>query len=263
LKNTIDGEGRFSRRLVAVANGHSTTLDPSPKVGPAHLDLLRLYKRVTAEGGYDRMSDTRGNKLAWRRLAMEFLPHTNNMVQFAFQVKTAYYKNLAYVDAVAVPCLTACSAYEISTFHKREPPPKEILEDLTAKGGDLLNRTLENYHRRANNRDVDNLANGAESDTESNEHHTPKADRMDLDDAPGSSGRITRGTRLQPPTRLPNSLQQVCATPRRSAFSSASSRNTAQGTRGGHRTIRQPRRKTASTAHPVQRYPSPRTSRDP
>jgi chromatin structure-remodeling complex subunit RSC9 len=82
-------------------NSASTSLDPSPKIGPAHLDLLRLYKRVTAEGGYDRMSDTRANKLAWRRLAMEFLPHNSNMVQFAFQVKTAYYKNLAYVDDCA------------------------------------------------------------------------------------------------------------------------------------------------------------------
>jgi hypothetical protein len=100
--------------------------------------------------------------------------------------------------SLAVASLISHSAYEISTFHKREPPPKEILEDLTAKGGDLLNRTLENYHRRAHNRDVDILANGIESDTESNEHTTPKADRMDLDEAPGSSGRVTRGTRLQP-----------------------------------------------------------------
>jgi hypothetical protein len=48
------------------------------------------------------MSDTKANKLAWRRLAMEFLPNNSNMVQFAFQVKTAYYKNLAWVgDAAA------------------------------------------------------------------------------------------------------------------------------------------------------------------
>ena len=165
--------------------------------------------------------------------------------------------------SLAVASLTSRSAYEISTFHKREPPPKEILEDLTAKGGDLLHRTLENYHRRAHNRDVDILANGVESDTESNEHTTPKADRMDLDEAPGSSGRVTRGTRSQPPTRLPNSLQQVCATPPRSAFSSASSQNTAQGTRGGRPTIRRPPDKTATTAHPEQHYPSPRRSHGP
>ena len=103
-RNTIDGEVILFYCQVEAANGHSTTLDPSPKVGPAHLDLLRLYKRVTSEGGYDYVSNTRVNKLAWRRLAMEFLPHNHNMVQFAFQVKTAYYKNLAYVGP-SVSCV--------------------------------------------------------------------------------------------------------------------------------------------------------------
>jgi hypothetical protein len=98
LKSIIAGEGKLQSRYrpIIVANSTSTSLDPSPKVGPAHLDLLRLYQRVTSEGGYDRISDTKANKLAWRRLAMEFLPNNSNMVQFAFQVKTAYYKNLAY-----------------------------------------------------------------------------------------------------------------------------------------------------------------------
>lgn len=76
-------------------NAISTNFEPSPKVGPRHLDLLRLYKRVIAEGGYDRVSDTKGNKLAWRKVAVDFLPGNSNVVQLAFQVKTAYYKNLA------------------------------------------------------------------------------------------------------------------------------------------------------------------------
>jgi hypothetical protein len=105
------------------------------------------------------------------------------------------------------------SAYEITTFHKRDPPPKEILEDLTAKGGDLLNRTLENYHRRAHPREVDILANGAESETDDNEHTTPKADRMDLDDAPGSSGRVTRGTQSPPTVVLTHSIRFAPCTP--------------------------------------------------
>jgi chromatin structure-remodeling complex subunit RSC9 len=82
-------------------------------------------------------------------------------------------------------------AYEITHFHKREPPPKEILEDLTAKGGDLLNRTLENYHRRAR-KEVEDLQNGMDTDSE-NENGTPKGDRMDVDETPNSSGRVTRG----------------------------------------------------------------------
>jgi hypothetical protein len=73
-----------------------TVLDREPKVGSRHVDLLRLYKRVIAEGGYDKVSDTKGNKLAWRRLAGEFLPGSSNLTTQAFLVKTAYYKNLAY-----------------------------------------------------------------------------------------------------------------------------------------------------------------------
>lgn len=84
------------------------------------------------------------------------------------------------------------SAYEIATFHKREPPPKEILEDVSAKGGDLLNRTLENYAPRAS-REAENLANGDRSDSE-DEHNTPKdGDKMDIDEPGSTGGRVTRG----------------------------------------------------------------------
>ena len=75
----------------------STVLDREPKVGSRHIDLLRLYKRVNEEGGYDKVSDTKGNKLAWRRIATEFLPNSPNITTQAFLVKTAYYKNLACV----------------------------------------------------------------------------------------------------------------------------------------------------------------------
>lgn len=73
----------------------STTFERAPKVGSVNLDLLALYNRVLEEGGYDKTSDTRGNKLAWRKIATEFLPHSASIVTLAFQVKTAYYKNLA------------------------------------------------------------------------------------------------------------------------------------------------------------------------
>ena len=56
-----------------------------------------MYKRVNEEGGYDKVSDTKNNKLAWRRLAADFL-HDSSASQLttqAFLVKTAYYKNLA------------------------------------------------------------------------------------------------------------------------------------------------------------------------
>lgn len=84
-------------------------------------------------------------------------------------------------------------AYEISTFHKREPPPKEILEDVSAKGGDLLNRTLENYTVRAI-READNLGNGSQEGGSDDEHKTPNAsEKMDVDEPGSTGGRVTRG----------------------------------------------------------------------
>jgi chromatin structure-remodeling complex subunit RSC9 len=74
-----------------------THLDAEPKIGSRHISLLRLYKRVVEEGGYDKVSDTKGNKLAWRRIAGEFLPGSSNLTTQAFIVKSIYYKNLAYV----------------------------------------------------------------------------------------------------------------------------------------------------------------------
>jgi chromatin structure-remodeling complex subunit RSC9 len=73
-----------------------TIFERAPKVGSVNLDLHELYQRVCEEGGYDKVSDTKGNKLAWRRIAVEFLPHNANIITLAFQVKTAYYKNIAY-----------------------------------------------------------------------------------------------------------------------------------------------------------------------
>jgi chromatin structure-remodeling complex subunit RSC9 len=92
-------------------------------------------------------------------------------------------------------------AYEISTIHKRDPPPKEILEDVTAKGGDLLNRTVENFYRGS--RETERLRGGDsdESDEDGDVKKTPNADRMDLDE-PGSTGRATRSLRHAPPQRV-------------------------------------------------------------
>ena len=65
---------------------------------------------------------------------------------------------------------------------------------MSAKGGDLLNRTVENYFRPAS-REAERLRNGDEDSEESDEdgeHKTPRGDKMDVDD-PGSTGRVTRG----------------------------------------------------------------------
>jgi hypothetical protein len=54
-----------------------------------------------------------------------------------------------------------------------------------------MNRTLENYHRRAR-KEIEDLQNGVDTDSE-NENDTPRGDKMDLGDTPNSSSRVTRG----------------------------------------------------------------------
>lgn len=81
------------------------------------------------------------------------------------------------------------------------PPPKEILEDLTAKGGNVMDRSLETFER-PHTREEGNLANGNSSDGE-NEDTTPKQEKMEVDEIPGSAtGRSTRGLRHAPPQRV-------------------------------------------------------------
>ena len=72
-------------------------------------------------------------------------------------------------------------------MHGREPPPIEILEKLTAKGGDILSRTVENFRPPQRS----SLVNG-DSDSGGEESKTPKDEKMDIDE-PGSVGRSTRG----------------------------------------------------------------------
>jgi chromatin structure-remodeling complex subunit RSC9 len=85
----------FIDKLAEYHDKRGTILEREPKVGSRHIDLLRLYKRVVEEGGYDKVSDTRGNKLAWRRIASEFLPGSSTLTTQAFIFKSTYYKNLA------------------------------------------------------------------------------------------------------------------------------------------------------------------------
>lgn len=97
------------------------------------------------------------------------------------------------------------SAYEISTHWKKDPPPKEILEDITAKGGGVMNRTLENFEK-PESREAKRLTNGRSTESPEPEQ-TPKQDKMDVDDPNSANGRSTRGKRcylfFDPPHKLP------------------------------------------------------------
>ncbi|KAI8935176.1 hypothetical protein NX059_007769 [Plenodomus lindquistii] len=182
----------FLDKLAAYHEKRGTVFEREPRVAGRRIDLLRLYKRVTEEGGYDKVSDTKGNKLAWRRIAAEFLPQGPSLTTQAFLIKTTYYKNLA--------------AYEITTMHNREPPPKEILEDVSAKGGDLLTRTTENFFPPGS-REAERLRTGDDDEDDEDDDgdgepkKTPKDDKMDVDE-PGSVGRTTRSLRHAPPQRV-------------------------------------------------------------
>ncbi|WPG98310.1 Hypothetical protein R9X50_00109800 [Acrodontium crateriforme] len=174
----------FLAKLAEYHEKRGTTFDAEPKVGVRHIDLLKLYKRVVEEGGYDLCSDTKAKPLMWRKLAEEFVGKNQYTAAQAFQVKNVYYKTLC--------------AYEISTHWGKEPPPKEILEDVTAKGGNVMTRTLENF-ARPTAREPDTL-NGEGSDGSTGQRTPEKNDVMD--DPGSASGRTSRGLRQQPPQRV-------------------------------------------------------------
>ncbi|KAL5614852.1 hypothetical protein BROUX41_004934 [Berkeleyomyces rouxiae] len=127
----IDRTPEYNDFIDKVRNYHlerGTNFDSEPRVGNIHLDLYKVFNHVVANGGYDKISD---EKLAWRRIANELGIISSNEASTAFALKEKFYKNLA--------------AYEIKFVHNQEPPPKDILEDVTAKGAGLLTRTRENY----------------------------------------------------------------------------------------------------------------------
>ncbi|KAI4166504.1 MAG: hypothetical protein LQ343_007991 [Gyalolechia ehrenbergii] len=167
----------FIQKLTAFHAERGTTLDTSPRVNGKPIDLQKLYQIVLNIGGYDQVSR---EKLAWRKVGHEFHLGATNAAAYAFVLKTVYYKNLA--------------AFEIKDYHNRIPPPKAILEDVTAKGGDLLSRTVDNY-RQPTIEDAE--ASGEE------EVRTPDGgEKMDLDEPGSGTGRSTRGLRQAPPQRV-------------------------------------------------------------
>jgi len=173
---------QFIDKLAAFHEKRGTELQREPRVGSKFINLLDLFNAVVERGGYDKISE---EKLAWRKLGQEWNLPANNLPALAFALKSVYYKNLA--------------AYEIVEIHKKEPPPREILEDLTAKGGALLTRTLDNYKPSARR---ETGALGPEHSEASGDDGTPSRERNGSEETPGSGGRVTRGLRQAPPQRV-------------------------------------------------------------
>ncbi|RGP77638.1 hypothetical protein FLONG3_4211 [Fusarium longipes] len=179
--HTIDRTPEYEEFMTRLRDYHTkrgTTLDPEPKVGATHLDLFKVFNHVVESGGYDKISE---EKLAWRRMASELGIYSNNEASTAFSLKEKFYKNLA--------------AYEISTVHGKEPPPKDILEDVTAKGAALLTRTRENYRGAKRESNI-----GATDSAASGDDGTPVRERPVPDAA--ASARASRGLREAPPQRV-------------------------------------------------------------
>ncbi|KAH7312308.1 arid/bright DNA binding domain-containing protein [Stachybotrys elegans] len=204
--HTIDRTPEYEKFMSELREYHikrGTTLDPEPKVGTIHLDLFKVFNHIVAHGGYDKVSE---EKLAWRRMASELGIFSNNEASTAFALKEKFYKNLA--------------AYEISTIHGKEPPPKDILEDVTAKGASLLTRTRENFRgkRESNIGAADSAASGDDG--------TPARERPAVD-AASASARASRGLREAPPQRV---IFQPDTGPTRATRQSMTQQNANQAT---------------------------------
>ncbi|EAQ85183.1 hypothetical protein CHGG_09197 [Chaetomium globosum CBS 148.51] len=163
---------KFIEELRVFHEKRGTNFDPEPKMGNFTVDLLKLFNYIIEHGGYDKVSD---EKLMWRKMCEGLGLMRHNAPADAYTLKQIFYKNLA--------------AYEIKTVHNKEPPPPEILEFTTAKGGSLLTRTLETFQARA------------KTDREgSTEDGTPSRERR-AEETP-ASGRASRGLREAPAPRV-------------------------------------------------------------
>ena len=208
-------------------------------MGIRHIDLYKLYQRVVEEGGYDLCSDTRAKPLMWRRFAEDFVGKNQYTPAQAFQIKNVYYKNLC--------------AYEISTHWNKEPPPREILEDVTAKGGNVMGRTLDNY-ARPTPREQTKLESDDASDN-SPEQKTPKEEKTE--DDPGSAAGRTRGLRQQPPQRVLFQPDLAAARQTRGQMNQATSGSPAPTTNGimNANSLTHGASSTLASYEPAQSYP--------
>lgn len=175
VEHTVDRTPEYEKFISDLRVFHEkrgTNFDPEPKMGNITVDLLKLFKYIMQHGGYDKVSD---EKLMWRKMCEGLGLMRHNAPADAYTLKQIFYKNLA--------------AYEIKTIHNKEPPPPEILEFTTAKGGSLLTRTLETFQAKTK----------ADRE-ESAEDGTPSRERR-VEETPGS-GRASRGLREAPTPRV-------------------------------------------------------------
>ncbi|KAL2428536.1 hypothetical protein ABEF91_008800 [Exophiala dermatitidis] len=178
-RTIIEDEEEFLNDVAEFHKRRGTTFDREGKVSGRPISLHKLYKLVMERGGYDPLS---AERMAWRTIVREFGFGKTHEAVMTFQLKTVYYKNLA--------------AYEIATYWGEEPPPKEILEDLSAKGGNLRTRTLENYPVPSSQAAEAAMADGGETADE--EHATPKRQKTEVEEPESASRNAARQLRQDP-----------------------------------------------------------------
>ncbi|KAG0253495.1 Chromatin structure-remodeling complex protein rsc9 [Mortierella polycephala] len=84
-----DEYNRFMARLETFHQKHGTVLNREPVLGSQRLDLLKVYKLVTAHGGCEKVTAERG----WKRITLPFnFPPT--CTNSAYVMKSVYVKNL-------------------------------------------------------------------------------------------------------------------------------------------------------------------------
>ncbi|KAH8548185.1 hypothetical protein BGW37DRAFT_507757 [Umbelopsis sp. PMI_123] len=91
-KDTIDRSPeylQFIRDLEEFHQRHGTTLQAEPILGGQKLDLLKLYKEVTAAGGYQQVTQDR----IWKLLGESF-EFKSTCTNSAYVLKSVYKKNL-------------------------------------------------------------------------------------------------------------------------------------------------------------------------
>ncbi|ETN39507.1 uncharacterized protein HMPREF1541_05733 [Cyphellophora europaea CBS 101466] len=176
----IENEEEFLDDVAAFHEQRGTNFERDAKISGKSISLHQLYHIVMERGGYDKVSDER---MAWRQLVKPLGLGHQHEGAMTFQIKSMYYRNLA--------------AYEIAKYWGEKPPPKEILENLTAKGGNLRTRTLENYPIPGAR---ETMALGDGSESVDDEQRTPRPERMETEE-PGSGSRYPSRNLRQDPKR--------------------------------------------------------------
>lgn len=175
-RTIIEDEDEFLNDVEEYMRRRGVPFDRDGKVAGRPAPLHKLYKLVLSRGGYDAVSDTR---MAWREICSNFSFPKAHDGAMSYQLKLLYYKNL--------------TAYEIENYWGETPPPPNMLEYTTAKGGDVRKRM---QGPTTNNTSSAPTQNSDDMEVDS-PAPTPKKEKIEPDDQESAS-RYPSRLRQQP-----------------------------------------------------------------